>query len=109
MFNFFKSPATHADMIKQWQTITSECLFQVARDQMFNSSTCSASYLVQVSSRTRGHDQAVARPRPRRQESSGNVKIETKMQIKIDFQTRVTILAETYIPASRASSWRYAP
>ena len=71
--------------LRQWQTITSECLFQVARDQMFNSSTCSASYLVQVSSRTRGHDQAVARPRPRRQESSGNIKIETKMQIKTLF------------------------
>ena len=150
MFNFFKSPATHADMIRQWQTITSECLFQVARDQMFNSSTCSASYLVQVSSRTRGHDQAVAKlqniftllqvfwfrqvardqmynhsinspaahagmTRQWRAQDRGDKsllemsRLKQKCKSRLDFQTRVTILAETYIPASRASSWCYAP
>ena len=52
------------------------------------SSSCKGSNVQstnQFSSRTRGHDQAVARPRPRRQESSGNIKIETKMQIKTWF------------------------
>ena len=36
-------------------------------------------------------------------------RLKQKSKSRLDFQTRVTILAETYIPASRASSWCYAP
>ena len=36
-------------------------------------------------------------------------RLKQKCKSRLDFQTRVTIFAETYIPASRASSWCYAP
>ena len=79
------SPAAHAGMTRQWQTIA-KYLYPFA--SILISSSCKRSNVQsinQVSGRTRGHDQAVARPRPRRQESSGNIKIETKMQIKTWF------------------------
>ena len=80
-----KSPAAHAGMTRQWRTIA-KYLYPFASiliSSSFKGSNVQS--INQFSGRTRGHDQAVARPRPRRQESSGNVKIETKKQIKTWF------------------------